>query len=1398
MTITGTEFIAGSTVKFGTTPATSVTINSSTSITAVSPTNAGTVDVSVTNSGGTSAAVPADQFTYLWLGLTSNSGGSGWGSGRDIDDFTSHNIVYDRGIPFEMAAGELPSPAHEESWSEAIEAGMTPIIPIEFSTYNGKCPQPEPSRYLPTGAAATTYVEGFVKTATAIRELFPNETILFEPINEPWCAAKFEGSNAAQYAEIVAELLPEAEEAGIPLSTIYVGATGKGCDAQNNCTANSWIPSMYAAEPSLKTLVKGWYFHPYGPPTGTFFHDKGGIEAVPKVRTAMTSGQNNIIISEIGFCTPDVGSCSSEQNYPNVPNSTQAAADMDRILATGRAYYEAGWLKALLVYSRHSNGWAMQAEGGAFTAPGKVLNAHGDIAAVAPNTSPAAADEALGDEKPLGPNGARREVVYHGVDHAIWLRYYDGSAYWHNERLGGEVTAGTSPTVVRERFDKWRQWIFYRGADNAIHQWEWSGSAWSNSTPGGSPRADSSPTAVRDPSSGKRWVYFVNTSGTVSQLEWTGSVWTSTTIGSSAVRAGTNLSPVINYGNGNRRIYYVNTSGELSQAVWNGSSWSNGVIGGTVEAGTSPSAVAETEGESPIWVYFTDTSGILRETKWNGSTWTQTSLGKSVRPGSSPSAAPGFAVARWVFYVGSNGKMGWVGSSGTFGASNIEVRAGSNPGVLYGFVPSIYPTKGNGRRDYYVDTMGVLHGDGDPADEYFDNTNGAKWEPKAESPPTLSSSEPRVGVSLSATTGTWSGEPVYAMQWRRCEVGGGGCVAIAAATASTYTPTEADLGHPLVVTVTAQNDVGSATASSAASAPVTPAAETIEYSSSFGTSGTGNGQFNQPSDAAVDSSGNVWVVDRTNHRLQKFNAKGEYVSKFGSKGTGNGQFEKPVGVAIDSSGNLWVADSGNGRIQKFNSAGEYVSKFGSKGAGNGQFSTWGPKGIAIDASNNIWVSDYSGRIQKFNSSGEFQKAVGTSGTGNGQFQESAGIDIGPEGKIWVSDWVANRVQVFNSAGEYLSKFGSAGSGNGQFSHPDAIEVDGKGNVWIGDEGNSRVQQFNQSGEYVAKFGSNGSGAGQFKFAYPFGITSDDTGNLWIPDVNNHRVQRWVMPKYVPIYSSSFGTSGTGNGQFNQPSDAAVDSSGNVWVVDRTNHRLQKFNAKGEYVSKFGSKGTGNGQFEKPVGVAIDSSGNLWVADSGNGRIQKFNSAGEYVSKFGSKGAGNGQFSTWGPKGIAIDASNNIWVSDYSGRIQKFNSSGEFQKAVGTSGTGNGQFQESAGIDIGPEGKIWVSDWVANRVQVFNSAGEYLSKFGSAGSGNGQFSHPDAIEVDGKGNVWIGDEGNSRVQQFNQSGEYVAKFGSNGSGAGQFKFAYPFGITSDDTGNLWIPDVNNHRVQRWKY
>ena len=142
----------------------------------------------------------------------------------------------------------------------------------------------------------------------------------------------------------------------------------------------------------------------------------------------------------------------------------------------------------------------------------------------------------------------------------------------------------------------------------------------------------------------------------------------------------------------------------------------------------------------------------------------------------------------------------------------------------------------------------------------------------------------------------------------------------------------------------------------------------------------GDGQFEFPSDIAVDNNGNVYVLDAGNYRIQKFTSDGTYLAKWGSLGTGDGAFgecgncsspEGPKGIAVDSLGEIYVADTYNDRIQKFEPDGSFIWKWGSEGNGAEQFEK--PEGVDIDnSSGTLFVADkYNHRIQRCTLEGQF-------------------------------------------------------------------------------------------------------------------------------------------------------------------------------------------------------------------------------------------------------------------------------------------------------------------------------------------------------------------------------------------------------------------------------------------
>jgi tripartite motif-containing protein 71 len=95
--------------------------------------------------------------------------------------------------------------------------------------------------------------------------------------------------------------------------------------------------------------------------------------------------------------------------------------------------------------------------------------------------------------------------------------------------------------------------------------------------------------------------------------------------------------------------------------------------------------------------------------------------------------------------------------------------------------------------------------------------------------------------------------------------------------------------------------------------------EMYHFINSWGSNGTGDGQFDSPNSIAINSSsGNVYIVEIGNDRIQKFDSNGTFIAEWGIPGTGDGEFNFPSGIAIDSTtGYVYVADTGNHRIQVF-------------------------------------------------------------------------------------------------------------------------------------------------------------------------------------------------------------------------------------------------------------------------------------------------------------------------------------------------------------------------------------------------------------------------------------------------------------------------------------------------
>jgi sugar lactone lactonase YvrE len=322
----------------------------------------------------------------------------------------------------------------------------------------------------------------------------------------------------------------------------------------------------------------------------------------------------------------------------------------------------------------------------------------------------------------------------------------------------------------------------------------------------------------------------------------------------------------------------------------------------------------------------------------------------------------------------------------------------------------------------------------------------------------------------------------------------------------------------------------------------------------------GAAQFGQPADVAVDTNGNLYVVDNSNNNIRKVAPVGTnwVVSTIaglpnGALGTADGTnqnagFYGPTSIAIDGLGNLYVADGVNDTMRKITPvgtnwvvttiagvAGPPGSADGTNGAAHFNY----PSGVAVDAAGNVYVADtYNQTIRR-------AVLVGT-------------------------NWVVTTLAGLASQGP-----GAADGTNqvARFSFPTGIAVDSSGNLYVADNGSSLIRKIVHQGTnwvvttIAGSFGGNMDGTNtDAQFNAPSGITMDASGNLYVADSGNN-----VIRKMTPVGTNWVTTT------------LAGDPNGNVGGTDGT--------------------GT-NALFNGPNGVAVDSAGKLYVADMGNATIRQ--------------------------------------------------------------------------------------------------------------------------------------------------------------------------------------------------
>jgi tripartite motif-containing protein 71 len=479
----------------------------------------------------------------------------------------------------------------------------------------------------------------------------------------------------------------------------------------------------------------------------------------------------------------------------------------------------------------------------------------------------------------------------------------------------------------------------------------------------------------------------------------------------------------------------------------------------------------------------------------------------------------------------------------------------------------------------------------------------------------------------------------------------------------------------------------------------------------------------------------VYVADQHSFSVQKFTAGGTFVRRFGGYGSGPGRFGATTasaspttgllggigGVAVDASGQVYVLDSLNSRVERFSPSGEFESQFGTFGTAPGQFNFGINGGLAV-LGDELYVGDQDNhRVQRFHLGEDGRPdrppiVFGARGTAPGQFDIVAGLTVDParDHAVYVADDRNNRVQRFSAGGAFEALVGTLGSGPGQLDNPYDTGVDRAGRLFVADNQNHRVARFDAASlAFQTSFGGAGPQPGRLNNVRGVAVApeADAAGGVFATNTSLNQISEFGVDG---AFVRSFGADGRGPGAFMQPRDVAVEPNGDIIVADTRADRVAVLRADGRIdtwariSTALGTPTSGGrpGEFRDPTAVAVDPrNGDVWVAEgaAGKGRLVVLAPDGTRVAT--REGLDR-------PEGVASDGHGGVLVSETQrDRILSFSLSEGRLVMAGEVG-GEARYTRPMGMDIDAGGRLLVADTYSNRVLRFEAPA--VSSPGGAG------------------------------------------------------------------------------------
>ena len=283
--------------------------------------------------------------------------------------------------------------------------------------------------------------------------------------------------------------------------------------------------------------------------------------------------------------------------------------------------------------------------------------------------------------------------------------------------------------------------------------------------------------------------------------------------------------------------------------------------------------------------------------------------------------------------------------------------------------------------------------------------------------------------------------------------------------------------------------------------------------------------FKTPSDLAIDSQGNAWVLSSTGSNSSSVSILniGGISATFPQTGANFGR------IALDPYDDPWLTNPFASNVVELNSSGSRATLNPFSGAG-----IQGPGALAFDGSGNVWIANSASSVSKLSANGAALSSSAGFRTGG---ISSTALALDTSGNVWVADTANNKIEVLSETGVAISGTGYSGAGiNGPF----AIAIDSAGGAWVANRTGSSLSRLTSFGGAVDPNPYSGAGLNA-----PVDLAIDGLGNVWLANSGSNSVS-----EFLSTGRPQSGVSGYGSAALVNPFRVALDRSGNVWVANQ--------------------------------------------------------------------------------------------------------------------------------------------------------------------------------------------------------------------------------------------------------